>query len=476
MKRSVILTVFSLLALAQLALAQVAPQTISYQGVLRDKTTGDIVENADYNIVFTLYDNIGNSVWSEPHSVGNGNPVTVTDGVFNVILGKETSFSTITEPPFWLGIKVGADDEMIPRVELTSVIYALHADRSDSSDYARKAEEVSGADNVFPGSGNVGIGTTNPQTTLHVAQGDWILGSSGHSDLAESALLTSFAGILYEAGGSNWAHHFSAYEGGDIARFGISTGVGQAPDTRVVITKSGNVGIGTTAPSQKLDVDGTVLANGFALNNLNTKISSLTTDNIDLITNNAARVRVDPSGNVGIGTLAPSAKLDVVGNAEINGNLTVTGTTTIPATSRWYSIPASEFMPEKYNLTYTIQPYYIYPISGIGSLRFHTGVHLPDGAVIKEFHVGYDDSDATNDISVYLEYTAGNANGVSIIKQLTSSGSPGTDTMSNTLLNYTVNNSTNSYNVRAYWTIPATSGAIKLRNVRIRYEITTPLP
>jgi hypothetical protein len=61
---------------------------------------------------------------------------------------------------------------------------------------------------------------------------------------------------------------------------------------QVTLSLAGNLGIGTTAPGAKLDVRG------------NTSVS----------------------GDVGIGTLSPTAKLDVVGNANISGNVGI-GTT-----------------------------------------------------------------------------------------------------------------------------------------------------
>ena len=62
---------------------------------------------------------------------------------------------------------------------------------------------------------------------------------------------------------------------------------------KMVITDTGNVGIGTSTPSQKLDVQG----------------------------------NAHVSGNVGIGTSTPSQKLDVQGNAHVSGNVGI-GTST----------------------------------------------------------------------------------------------------------------------------------------------------
>jgi hypothetical protein len=110
---------------------------------------------------------------------------------------------------------------------------------------------------------------------------------------------------------------------------------GIQPAIRMVIKATGNVGIGSISPSQKLDVNGAAIF-GAGTTRLTTYSdsgyagiyngSSLTSDesiymgggNIFFYGDGAEKMRINSSGNVGIGTTSPTATLDIKGDgAEI---------------------------------------------------------------------------------------------------------------------------------------------------------------
>jgi hypothetical protein len=62
----------------------------------------------------------------------------VDDGLFNVILGEITPFGDIgDQAELWMGITIDADPEISPRMQLTSVPYAFEAAMADSADGVR---------------------------------------------------------------------------------------------------------------------------------------------------------------------------------------------------------------------------------------------------------------------------------------------------------------------------------------------------
>ncbi|HVO72783.1 MAG TPA: hypothetical protein VMT35_02060, partial [Ignavibacteriaceae bacterium] len=101
------------------------PRIINYQGMLMGNN-GQPVSNGNYDLTFKLYDESNAEIWSEVH-----NGVVVSNGLFQVILGTVAPFSIPFDKPYSLGIKVGSDAELLPRIPLTSVAYSIRAEDAD---------------------------------------------------------------------------------------------------------------------------------------------------------------------------------------------------------------------------------------------------------------------------------------------------------------------------------------------------------
>ena len=105
------------------------------------------------------------------------------------------------------------------------------------------------------------------------------------------------------------------------------------------ISSSGNVGIGSTFPKSRLDIEGGVNIRGIATISSNVQFG--TNDNI---ANNIYFIG-GPSTRLGIGNSTPIAPLDIVGDAHISGLITVDGgvsTTSIIINSETSIIPSAQ--------------------------------------------------------------------------------------------------------------------------------------
>ncbi|MBA7505469.1 hypothetical protein ES706_04136 [subsurface metagenome] len=95
----------------------------------------------------------------------------------------------------------------------------------------------------------------------------------------------------------------------------------------------GNVGIGTTNPGVKLDVAGKVNAGGMVLgDNSGKRIQTSSNMGFRAATSGTDHLIITTSGNVGIGTVSPGAKLEVQGGSiRATGGLIIETRTSDPA-------------------------------------------------------------------------------------------------------------------------------------------------
>jgi hypothetical protein len=207
-------------------------------------------------------------------------------------------------------------------------------------------------------SGKVGIGTTSPGEMLSVNGGSLgayynsgygIRGIFNHS--GNSSGILSAGGLQIASQGTDNAGNGS----GDINFFVTSSNsAGAFTDgtytQAVKIKYNGNVGIGTTSPGAKLDVNGSIYSAGqIRANTLSLlmwgtdaagtnrvlsgapNIESQDSQGLELGTSTSApvvlytgaseRLRIDAGGNVGIGKYNPTVALDVVGSINLTGTI-----------------------------------------------------------------------------------------------------------------------------------------------------------
>ena len=179
----------------------------------------------------------------------------------------------------------------------------------------------SAASKAFFLNSNVGIGTTSPSQKLHI---------DGTTSNTTGLVHTTTGLAIFRVATNN--SDFALIGQGGSNRFDIYDN--NAGSTRFSINSSGNVGIGTTSPVEKLHVEGNVLING-AAPYVSIKTTQTGTPDWKIYnsynsvgdfaivggSSGGNKFNIQPNGNVGIGTTSPASKLTVTGgDAEVTGS------------------------------------------------------------------------------------------------------------------------------------------------------------
>ncbi|MBL8520103.1 MAG: hypothetical protein JNK75_05460 [Betaproteobacteria bacterium] len=243
---------YAALALAfAMTLAQAVaapPATINYQGTLTNASAQPVNSGA-VAITFSLYTAAsgGSAIYSETQAV------SVTNGLFNVRIGAVSPIALPFDVPYFLGITVGGDAEMVPRQPLGSSAYAFRAFSADAvaTGAVLPAGQVAGslANATIPAANVVGGGGAG--TVTNVATGAGLSGgpitASGTINLAVTNLLPTTACATNQIpkwNGSAWACGTDAdtNSGGTVTSVATGAGLTGGP-----ITGSGTIGLAATS-------------------------------------------------------------------------------------------------------------------------------------------------------------------------------------------------------------------------------------
>jgi hypothetical protein len=284
--------------LLSLIVSLACAQPFTYQGML--KQNGAPV-NATLSMTFKLYDALTGGTQVGSSITQN---VAVQNGLFTVQL----DFGTVwTGSDRYLEIAVGST-VLSPRVRITAAPYAAYAA------YAGRPWVRSGS-SIFYTDGNVGIGTSSPSVRLSLG-----------NDNANTKLALWDGGSLGVMGFGVGPSQFRIHLPRSSNRFSFL----DAPNGNEIMTilGSGNVGIGTSNPSERLHVNGNIrLADDRSIFGLDSLVGY---NDLKLYgdANRNQGIVIYPDGDVWVGPphayyTQPYAKLTTNGMLEVLGEVSI---------------------------------------------------------------------------------------------------------------------------------------------------------
>lgn len=245
------LTTFLVGLFAVITVYSQSPQKISYQAVIRN-TNNQLVVNQSVGMKISILQGspTGTLVYTETKTVS-----TNINGLASFEVGGNTAFEQINwaNGPYFLKTETdptgGANYTITGATELLSVPYALYALSTPPVSGSKWTE--SGA-NIYRLDGNVGIGTSSPSFKLDVLHGGSTgiraKSTAGYSTIDVDAFNGDAAIRFANNGTIKWflntpSNNFTIGEYGVGSKFFIAA-------------STGYVGIGSTSPTRKLEVQG----------------------------------------------------------------------------------------------------------------------------------------------------------------------------------------------------------------------------
>jgi hypothetical protein len=279
-----------------------------------------LASGANCNIVYSDLTSVGN--WSADKGSYNTTAQLSTlyyNKTSNVNLG---SYNLTTLGKVGIGTTTPNQAlQVVGNANVSGTVYA-----SNISSNSPLQIQTKGVTRIFVNdtTGNVGIGTTIPLALLHIK-------SISNANDRQFFRITD----VNETGGNEFIIFSNSYTNRDITlssvwnKLQFSAGAGPNWNTtkHMTIDTNGNVGIGTSSPSQKLDVNGSLVqreagyhyfygTGGGAGNYNSIRGYEPANGDMQLIVNNGATTAMNiqrSTGNVGIGTTTPSSSLSVNG-------------------------------------------------------------------------------------------------------------------------------------------------------------------
>lgn len=298
------------------------PPFINFQGRLTGPA-GQLVPDGIYDFVFTIYDQPvgGNALWTSGTV-----PVNVQNGLFTTLLPEVVSPALIpASSERLLGIKVGDDPEMTPRIWLVTVPYAYAASEAARSQTCPEWESILG--DIYRETGNVGI---NHNMADGAPSQPLVIGDNVSDNLYGDYITVNCRGIeglsgivLGESSNLYGGMYYDEY-GGVLT---LVTAFGALYSTMTFT--DGRLGIGTSVPQVRLDVRSSGSSDGIRITSSDadqlfrvreSTIGSCEASVSDESGNTGVMLRGSGDsyfigGEVGIGTYLPGRILQIVQNS-----------------------------------------------------------------------------------------------------------------------------------------------------------------